>query len=245
MKKLLLFLCFSPFALFAQEITIAVAANMSYAVETLVSSFEKQHPDIKVHVTLGSSGKLAIQIQNGAPYDLYMAANMAYPQALYEANLTQQPPKAYAQGLLALFSTKPQDFSKGLVVLKDPSIKRIAVANPKTAPYGQATQELLQNAHLYNEIKEKFVYGESIAQTISYTIIATDLGVIAKSALYSKHMQAYKENVNWLAIDPTLYTPIRQGMVILHPTPDVQKFYDFILGQKAQTLFQSYGYLTP
>ena len=244
MKKILFILWLGLLSLSAEEITVAVAANVSYAIESLVTSFKQQHPDISVRVTLGSSGKLTAQIQNGAPYDLFMSANMAYPQALYEANLTQEPPHIYAQGLLALFSTKPQDYTKGLALLKMPNIRRIAVGNPKTAPYGQATQTLLKNVHLYNEVKPKFVYGESIAQTISYAMTATDIGVIAKSALYSKQMRGYKEHVNWLGIDPTLYTPIQQGMVVLRPSSASQAFYDFILEKEAQAIFKSYGYLT-
>ena len=243
MKKLLLLLCLSPFTLLAQEINIAVAANVSYAIEELVTLFEKQHPETKVRVTLGSSGKLTAQISNGAPYDLFMSANMAYPQALYDANLSQTPPESYAQGQLALFSGKAQDVNISLALLQNREIKRIAIANPKTAPYGKATQELLENAHLYKELKPKFVYGESIAQTISYTITATDFGIIAASALYSKQMSAYKKDVNWVLLDNTLYTPIKQGMILLHPSAESTEFYQFILSSEAQSIFKSYGYL--
>ena len=244
MKKLLLLLYLSSFALFAQDINVAVAANVSYAIEELVTLFEKQHPETKVRVTLGSSGKLAAQITNGAPYDLFMSANISYPQALYDGNLTQRPPETYAQGQLALFSAKAQDFSISLQLLQNKKIKRIAVANPKTAPYGKATQELLENVHLYQALKPKFIYGESIAQTISYTITATDLGIIAASALYSKQMRTYKENVNWIVLDPTDYAPIKQGIVLLDTSDEAKAFYHFILSKEAQEIFKRYGYLS-
>ncbi len=173
---------------------------------------------------------------------------MKYPNTLYKENFAVTKPIIYAQGSLAYLSNKPQDFSAGINLLKNPNIKKIAVANPKTAPYGKATFEALKNAKILNEIKKKFVYSESISQTVSYTVIATDIGFIAKSSLYSPKMSHFKKNINWIDVDSTLYTPINQGIVILKKgdkNSNVEAFYNFILSQKAKDIFKKFGYQIP
>ena len=231
----------------AKTITVAVAANVSYAIKDLVKEFNIQNPDTKVNVILGSSGKLTAQINHGAPYDLFMSANMKYPYNLYKNDYAITEPKIYAKGSLALFSSKNLDFSKGLVaLLEDKDIRQIAIANPKTAPYGIASFEALKNAKVFDSVKSKFVYGESISQTISYAVSATDIGIIAKSSLFSSKMKQYKENINWKEIDSNLYTPTKQGIVLLKHAKDnkeAKAFYDFILNEKAQKIFKEYGYL--
>jgi len=245
--KLLFILLFSTYST-AGTIQIAVAANVSYAMDDLKKEFNKVYPNTKVQVVLGSSGKLTAQIKHGAPYQLFMSANMNYPEALYKDKVAVTEPVVYAQGTLAYLSHKPQDFSKGMALLKDEKIKKIAVANPKTAPYGKATIEAMKSASVYEEVKHKFVFAESASQTVSYTVIATDLGFIAKSSLYSSKMKKYKENINWKEVDPKLYTPIQQGIVILkkgEENSEVKAFYDFILSQDAQKILIDFGYLLP
>ena len=241
--SILFFLCE---VLSAGEIRIAVAANVSYAIEELKASFTQQHSDIKVNVVLGSSGKLTAQIKNGAPYGLFMSANMKYPEALYKEGLALEKPHIYAKGTLAYLSVIKQDFSQGITLLKDKSIKKIAIANPKTAPYGKASLEAMKNARVYDEVKPKLVYAESISQAVSYTLIATQVGLIAKSSLYSSKMSKYKEGTHWFSINPELYTPIEQGILRLKyakDNPDYKAFYDFILSPSAQSIFKKYGYL--
>lgn len=252
-KKILVLICFSFFSfLNAGNINIAVAANVSYAINDLIKEFNKTNPNTKVNVTLGSSGKLTAQIKNGAPYDLFMSANMKYPQALYKDKIAITKPLIYAQGSLAMFSIKNLDLSKGLDILRDDNISKIAIANPKTAPYGIATKESLEKTGIYNDVKSKFVYGESISQTVSYAITATQIGFIAKSSLYSSKMSRFKEGVNWVEIDSKLYTPINQGMVILANSKDknknyneVKSFYDFIQTYPAKKILNDFGYLVP
>jgi len=246
MKILLTLLLIMFTNLNAQTINIAVAANVSYAIDELKAEFMRIHPDIKVHVILGSSGKLTAQIKNGAPYGLFMSANMKYPAALYSEKIAITKPAIYAQGALAYLSVHKQDFLKGVNLLKNKKIKRIAIANPKTAPYGIAAFEALKNAKVYEDIKSKFVYGESISQTVTYAVMAADIGIIAKSSLYSPKMIQYKEGVNWISVDSKLYTPIKQGIVLLKFSKNAQvyrAFYDFILSEKATTIFNKYGYI--
>lgn len=243
MHKLLLMLLLTFSSLTAGKINIAVAANVSYAIDELKAEFAKLHPDTKVQVILGSSGKLTAQIKNGAPYGLFLSANMRYPEALYNDKIAITKPVVYSQGALALFSIKKQDFAKGINLLRGEKIKKIAIANPKTAPYGIAAREALKNANIYEKIKKKFVYGESISQTVSYAVTAADIGIIAKSSLYSSKMSHYKENLNWVSIDTSLYKPIKQGVVILVDNQEYRAFYDFILSEKAKEILKKYGYI--
>ncbi|CAA6822847.1 MAG: Molybdenum ABC transporter, periplasmic molybdenum-binding protein ModA (TC 3.A.1.8.1), partial [uncultured Sulfurovum sp.] len=159
--KLLLLIFLSSYAM-AETITVAVAANVSYAIDDLKKEFNKLYPDIKVQVILGGTGKLVAQIKHKAPYHILMAANMMYPKKLYESDDAVTRPLVYAQGSLAYLSTKNLDLSKGMEVLLNDEIKKIAIANPKTAPYGVASVEALKSAKIYESIKSKFVYGESI-----------------------------------------------------------------------------------
>jgi len=246
MIKLLTSLLLIVSSLTAGEITIAVAANVSYAIDDLKAEFAKSHPDIKIRTILGSSGKLTAQIKNGAPYGILMSADMKYPEALYKEGLALSEPVVYAKGALACFSTKKYDYSRGIAVLLSDTVQRIAIANPKTAPYGKAALEAIKKSGLYEKVKNKFVFGESISQTVAYAVTAADIGLIAKSSLQSPKMLHYKKGINWIPVDPKLYTPIRQGIVILKTgknNPDYRAFYDFILSTKAKEIFRRYGYI--
>ena len=248
MKRVIFSLLILSLGLFASNINIAVAANVSYAIEDLIKEFNKTNPDTKVQVTLGSSGKLTAQIKNGAPFNIFMSANMKYPEALFDEQVAITKPIVYAQGSLAILSIKNLDLKEGINIALADEVSKIAIANPKTAPYGKAAVEAMKNANIYDSIKNKFVYAESISQTVSYSITAADMGFIAKSSLYSPKMSMYKEGINWIDVDSKLYTPINQGIVILNNSKEnqeVKAFYDFILSQKAKDIFKNFGYLVP
>lgn len=255
MKKIILGFMVLCSSIFAGEITVAAAANVTYAMGELVKEFNKTNPETKVQVTLSSSGKLVSQIENGAPFDIFMSADMKFPQALFDKKLTSTAPVIYAQGALAMLSSKELDYSKGIDVLNDSSITKIAIANPKTAPYGAAAVEAIKNAKIVGA-ENKFVYAESISQAVTYATTATDIGFIAKSSLYEGNMSQYKENKNWITVDPKLYSSIDQGIVIIDHSnnlvglindkvkkEEVKAFYDFILSSRAKKIFENYGYL--
>lgn len=232
----------------ARSINIAMAANVSFAMNDLKKTFHSLYPDTVLNVTLGSSGKLTAQIKNGAPYALFMAANMMYPKALYKEGLALNEPVIYAQGGIALFSGKKQDFTQGMKLLESDSTKKIALANPKTAPYGKAAIEAMQSAGLLPGIEEKFVFAETVSQTVTYAITAADIGFIAKSSLYGPTMSKYKKGEHWADVDTNLYTPIDQGIVILKEgkgNKEVKAFYDFMQSPQAKKILQAYGYLLP
>lgn len=256
MRKIILALMVLSSTIFAGEITVAAAANVTYTLNKLVKEFNKTNPNTKVQVILGSSGKLVSQIENGAPFDIFMSADMKFPQSLYEKKLTKTTPVIYAQGALAMLSAKELDFSKGINIVNDSSIAKIAIANPKTAPYGAAAVEAIKNAKIPNGIESKFVFAESISQAVTYATSAADIGFVAKSSLYEENMAQYKENKNWVTVDSKLYSPIEQGIVIIDHSnnlvglindnskeKEIKAFYDFILSDKAKKIFTDYGYI--
>lgn len=245
MKNILLIFLLSVVSLSAGQIKVAVAANVSYAIQPLITVFNQQHPKTKVQVILGSSGKLTAQITHTAPYDLFLSADMKYPEALYVDGLALGKPVVYAQGALAMLSQKQRNYCAELYVLKEKNIKKIAIANPKSAPYGVAAKEALINAKLYEKIKPKLIYGESISQTVAYTTTAADIGIIAKSSLYSPQLSHFKEAIHWSDVDEDLYTPIDQGMVLLthaKGNAEAKAFYDFMLSSKAKEILRDFGY---
>ncbi|QSZ42022.1 molybdate ABC transporter substrate-binding protein [Sulfurimonas aquatica] len=245
LKKILILSLLLPVYLLSSTINIAVATNVSYAMDELKKEFHNLYPDINVRVTLGSSGKLTPQIKNGAPYDVFMSANMSYPKSLYKDKIAITKPRIYAQGSLSYLSAKKQDFFKGVQLLKDKKIKKIAIANPKTAPYGKAALEALKKSGVYNQIKNKLVYAESASQSLAYSISAADIGFVASSALYSPKMKKYKEGIHWSDVNATLYTPINQGIVLLKHAKsnrEAKIFYDFILSPTAKKILLKFGY---
>ncbi len=241
MKSLILVFC-CALSLYANEIKVAVAANVSYAFDELVETFSKQNPHTKIVPIFSSSGNLNAQIQNKAPFSLFLSANMKYPQRLYELGLATKP-KVYAKGVLAVLSKKDIPLDKNLKFLQDKSIKKIALANPNAAPYGMMSVQVLKNAKLYDGLKDKFVYGQNISQSLIYALNVADLGFVAKSALFSPKL---KKDFKFCDVDLSLYEPMKQGISIVKGYENnlhVKAFYDFILSAKAKEVFKRYGYL--
>ncbi len=235
-------------ALFASPINIAVAANLAYVLPKLKAEFLKSYPSSQLHITIGGSGKLAIQIERGAGYDLFLSANTEYVTRLYREGKTLKKPKVYAQGALVLLSRKKRDFSKGMKILTQSDIKKVALANPKTAPYGKASVEALKKSGIYEIVEPKIVYAESVSQTLVYTLRATDMGFVAKSALFAPNMKRFQKGTNWIDVPDKLYTPISQAAaLLLHAkgNEEAEAFYDFLFGHKAKEIFQAYGYKVP
>jgi len=236
MKKLLLVCLFMLEIIFAKTLLVAVAGNTTYALPSLKQKFNELYPNINVKFIISSSGKLTAQIQNGAPFDVFLSANMKYPNYLYSKKLAVTKPKIYTKGALVLLS-----ITKKLKNLNDlKNVQTIAIANVKTAPYGKAAIEVLKNAKLYSMVKNKLVYAETVNQVVSYVKNAVEAGFVAKSSMFSPKMKKYKNN--WININQNLYSPIEQGIVIIKDSPQARKFYNFILSKKAKTVFKKYGY---
>lgn len=236
MKKLLLVSLFMLDIVFAKTILVAAAGNTAYALPEIKKAFNKFYPNINLKFIISSSGKLTAQIQNGAPFDVFLSANMKYPNYLYSKHLAVTKPKIYAKGALVVFSVR-----KKLKSLNDLiNCQTIAVANVKTAPYGKAAIEILKNVKLYKKVKDKLVYVETVNQVVSYVKNAVDVGFVAKSTMFAPKMKQYKNN--YIDIDSKLYSPINQGIVIIKKSPEARKFYNFILSKEAKKIFKRYGY---
>ncbi len=232
---------------FAQEIIVAVAANVQFAMQDLESAYE-QKSGLAIKTVISSSGKLTAQIQNGAPFDVFLSADMKYPDTLYSTGFAEAKPKVYAYGSLVLWTMKEVDLSQGIKILLNAKTRKIAVANPKTAPYGAEAVKVLKHYQLYESVSPKLVYGESIAQVNQYIFSqVAEMGITAKSVVLSPAMRGKGK---WIEIDPAAYSPIAQGVVILkhgsknHPQAS-QAFYDFLFSEAAKKILKDYGYFVP
>src|SRR5579885_1473855 len=137
-------------------LAVAVAANMMPAMQAMKPGFEKQ-AGVGLVLTPGASGRFAAQLENGAPFDVFVSADMEFPEALARKGLTEGKPALYARGTLVLWSLSGVDVSKGLAVLKEDSVKAVALADPRTAPYGRAAVAALKNAGVYDAVEKKLV----------------------------------------------------------------------------------------
>jgi molybdate transport system substrate-binding protein len=231
----------------ADSITVAVAANVKYVFDDLANAFTKE-TGVTVTSVVSSSGKLTAQIKSGAPYDVFLSADMQYPLLLQKEGLAVVAPKVYANGALVLWTNKQIDISKGVAVLADANITKVAIANPKLAPYGRETLRVLDYYKLKASVEPKLVYGESISQVNQYIDTKTvDVGFTAKSVVVSPEL---KGKGAWVELPTQSYEPIAQGMVILKYGADnhgdaARKFYGFILSKQAREIFSQYGYTLP
>lgn len=229
-------------ASFAQALRVATAANLQSVITVLQKDF-KQKTNIDIEPIVGSSGKLVAQIKNGAPYDIFLSADMKYPESLYKDGLTTKAPVVYAYGSLIICSTKNIGFENWERTLLTPRIKKIAIANPAVAPYGKAASEVLQKKGILDNVRSKMVFGESISQVNTYiTTGVVDVGFTTRALLKDP---ANKTALYWKNIDPNSYPPIKQGVVILKraaANPDAEKFYNYLLSADAKKIFEQYGY---
>jgi len=229
----------------AKPLTVAVAANVKYAFADLQQVFTKT-TGIEVNSVFGSSGKLTAQIKNGAPFDVFLSADMKYPATLFQDGVALAPPKVYAHGVLVLWTMNPLDLSKGIQVLNDPAVQRIAVANPRLAPYGREAIKALEHFKLRAAVQSKLVYGESISQVNQYIDSqSTDIGFTAKSVVLAP---AVSGKGKWVELPRDSYQSIDQGMVMLrfgsitNPAAS-RRFMKFMSSPAARSILEKYGYL--
>ncbi len=230
------------------ELTVAVAANAQFAMEVIAVAFEEQTKK-NIEIVIGSSGKLTAQIKQGAPYDILVAANMKYPNYLYQEGLATTNPKVYALGELVIWTiAEDLDMTKDLSFLKNLPIQKIALANPKNAPYGKQAINALNYYDLKEALNPKLVFGESIAQTNQYiTTRNCEVGFTAKSVVLAPKLE---NKGSWVAVPKNAYQSIEQGVIITkygtkeHPET-AQAFYNFLFSTTAQRIFQEYGYTMP
>ena len=233
----------------SDELTIAAAADLSYAFEEATAAFEKQTGH-KVRLSLGSSGNFFSQLLNGAPFDLFFSADIEYPEKLEASGLTEPGSLyKYATGRIVLWvpADSPLDVTKlGLNALLDPAAAKISIANPQHAPYGRAAVAALNHADLYEKIASKLVLGENISQAAQFVVSGNaQAGIIALSLAVSPAM---RDKGRYFVIPQQDYPPIEQAAVILKSSTrkEIAKaFLTYLKSDEGTALMKRYGFMLP
>lgn len=232
----------------ADKLSVAAAANLVFALESLTREFKATEPSTDVTVVTGASGNLVAQIQNGAPFDLFLSADVDYPEQLVRRGFADASSfTKFATGRLVLWTTRPRvDVTSTAAVVRDPNVRRIAIANPKTAPYGEAAREAMSKLGLWEAAKTKIVVGESISQTAQFVDTGNaDAGFVAMSLVLSPRL---KERGRWQEIDASLYSPLDHAAVITKRgvnNPAAARFLRFLGGAEARAILERFGYHMP
>ena len=232
----------------AEEIIIAAASDLNFAFKEIVSEYERSTGN-HVKLSLGSSGNFYSQITNGAPFDLYFSADVGYPRKLEEAGLTVPGSLyRYAVGRVVLWTgaTTGIDVSKGLEVLQDPVIKKVAIANPKHAPYGRAAVAAMEHYKIYDKVKDRLVLGENVSQAAQFIQSgACDIGIVALSLAVAPAMKA--AGIYW-EIPQETHPTLEQGAVMLKTSRHREaagQFMKFIQSDQGREIMTRYGFTLP
>ena len=250
--RLLLVLLLGSLALAAKAdrpVSVAAAANLAYVLEPLDAAFSRANPEVKVTGAIGASGSLVAQIGRGAPYDVFLSADLDYPRKLIEAGGAPASPAVvtFAYGKLVLWTTRPNlDLAAIPAVIRNPAVRRLALANPRTAPYGRAAEEVLARLGLAQAAEGKIVFGENISQTAQYVSSGNaDAGFVALSLVAAPKHPA---KGRWIEVPAGLYAPIAQGAVLTNRgagNADARRYLEFLTGPDARRIFSQFGYGLP
>lgn len=227
----------------AEVIKVAVASNFTHPIKEIAKNFE-QDTQNKVELSFGSSGKFYAQIANGAPYEVFLSADQAKPKRLADEGMAIADTQfTYAEGQLVLWSKDPQKVDPLGKVLDEDSFNRLALANPKLAPYGLAALQTLETLELVDKTRTKWVKGVNIAQTYQYVdTLNADIGFVALSQITENHK--ITQGSAWIVPDE-FYLPIKQDAIIVkgaERNATAQAFLDYLRSNSAQKIIQSYGY---
>jgi molybdate transport system substrate-binding protein len=236
------------FAQSSKTVRIAAAADLQPALEEISRQYTQSHPGIAIQTTFGSSGKLAQQILEGAPFDVFFSADESFALRLENAGkLEAGTRKLYAVGRLVVWvpNRLGLDVGKlGLKVLNEPSIKRIAIANPEVAPYGKAAISLLENGGLLETLKPKLIYGENVAQAAQFALTAADAGIIGLATAKTETMS--KNGSYWLApLESHKRLNQTFGIVTGGNRPEVRSFVKSLSSKDSRAILERYGFLIP
>jgi len=230
----------------AEKVTIAAAADLKFAMDEIVTTFKKANAADEVDVIYGSSGKFHTQIQQGAPYDLYFSADIAFPRELAKAGFAASEVKPYAFGLIVLWSASMDASKMTLASLTDPKIARVAIANPKHAPYGKRAEEALRASDLWDKVEPKLVYGENIAHTAQFVQTGNaQVGIIALALAVNPELSS--KGGYWLIPDK-LHEPLEQGFIITKRAEGnalAKRFADYMGSKPARAVMTKYGFVLP
>ena len=225
------------------ELTVAAASDLTPAFEEIGREFETHH-QTKVIFVFGSTGMLTRQIENGAPMDLFAAANVAYVEQLEEKGLIVPGTKAiYARGRITMWTTADSALQiRTIGDLVSPEVERIAIANPDHAPYGLAAQQAMQKAGIWDTVKPKLVYADNIRQTLQYAETGNvEVAIVALSL-------SQQSKGRWTLIPEELHQPIDQGLAVIKSTRNeaaARAFANFVTGARGREILAKYGFAFP
>jgi len=244
----LIMLFLVPAAHAADEVAIAAAADLQFAMPEVIQQYENETGQ-KVRVTFGSSGNFASQIQNGAPFDIFFSADLNYPKQLDAAGLIEPGSiYHYADGKIVLWTLNSSgvDVSRGLSILSDPKIHKIAIANPEHAPYGRAAVAALKRENLYDSVQKKIVLAENISQAAQFVDTGSaEVGIVAIALVVAPTV---RDRGAFFSIPESEYPPIEQGCAILKSSQHkraAKQFLEFIKTPAMVTLLHKFGFELP
>lgn len=230
----------------AEKITVVAASDLKFAMDEIVTIFKAANPGDDVDVAYGSSGKFHTQIQQGAPYDLFFSADIALPRELVKSGLAASDVKPYAFGRIVLWSASMDASQMTLASLTNPKITRVAIANPKHAPYGKRAEEALRASGLLEKIESKLVYGENIAQTAQFVQTGNaEVGVIALALAINPELA---NKGGYYLIPDKLHEPLEQGYVITRRVENnalAKRFAGYMGSKPARAVMTKYGFVLP
>lgn len=233
-----------------RRVAVAAAADLKFAFDELIAAFHQQHPEIEIVPTYGSSGNFFAQLTNNAPFDLYFSADMSYPRQLIEAGQAEpDSERLYAVGQIVVWVPRdsPLDIeSQGMQALLDESIRKIAIANPRHAPYGAAARSAMEHYGIFEQVESKLVLGENVAQTAQFIESgAADVGIIALSLALAPAM---RDSGRYWLVPLEAYPRMDQGCVVLHHAVDCEAAYafrDFVGSPVGREMLKRYGFILP
>lgn len=226
-----------------RTLSIAAAADLQFALEDVARGFRAAHPGLEVKIAYGSSGNFFAQIQNQAPFDLFLSADAGYPRKLVEQGTgVRDPVFIYAAGRLAVWVPARSSLDPK-TALESPALRRLAIANPEHAPYGRAAVAALRSLGVYDRVRPKLAFGENIAQTLEFAQSgAADAGVVALSLALAP---AVRGQGRYWEIPPEAYPRLEQGGVILKDSPDARAFRDWMTATTGARVLEQYGFSLP
>ncbi|MDE1961455.1 MAG: molybdate ABC transporter substrate-binding protein [Xanthomonadaceae bacterium] len=236
----------APAAAPAQHINIAAAADLKFCLDAIIASFKQAHPGSTISVSYGSSGTFATQIRENAPFDLFFSADIEYPRQLHKDGLTASAVTPYAVGRIVLWSATVDASRLTLADLARDDIGKIAIANPRHAPYGKRAEEALRASGVWNQVRAKLVFGENIAQTAQFVASGNaQVGIIALSLAMSP---ALSGKGRYSMIPDTLHQPLEQAFVITRHGADnglAKAFAAYLETPESRATMTQYGFALP
>ncbi|MCX8146054.1 MAG: molybdate ABC transporter substrate-binding protein [Azovibrio sp.] len=230
----------------AEKVTIAAAADLKFAMDEIVAHFRAENPKDQVEVIYGSSGKFHTQVQQGAPYDLFFSADIGFAEELVKSGHAASNVMPYALGRIVLWSPTLDASQMTLASLADAKISRIAIANPKHAPYGKRAEEALRAMQLWDKVESKLVYGENIAHTAQFVQTGNaQVGIIALALALNP---ALAEKGRFYLIPEHLHAPLEQGFIITKRAAGnaaARRFADYMNSKPARAVMTKYGFVLP